>query len=150
MKTEKLGSPSARKMVGLFLGSSALYMGGTIGELRNCLPEPFDLPDHLGNVVAGTAIGSVVAIIGSAAAEAVARNGSSDLRKSPLRFRALMAAGSMALGAIANGLTETKLGVIVNVPDQIDFAYGVIASGIFGAVAPGPYSKGYLETATPI
>lgn len=49
------------------------------------------------------------------------------------------------MGVIANGLVETKLGAAVNVPDSLDFAYGVVASGIFGAIAPGPFDKAYFE-----
>lgn len=96
--------------------------------------------------MAGVFIGHTAAVFGAGLAEkAVIEHSLPDIRDKPSHFRAAVACGAMVIGAIANGLVETKIGTTVNTPDSIDFIYGVVTSGIVGATAPGPYSRSCLR-----
>lgn len=113
--------------------NSILYNTGALD--RNKLPEPWDFPDHAGNVtwslVAGAATGQIVA----RTVERVSP------RASPRIVRAAITVGALAVGTAINWLVESRAGqqLIGNevmqlafsgrdARDGVDLAYGALAA----------------------
>lgn len=126
-----------KRAVATGLLGSFLICIKSISGLRNHLPEPYDVVDHIGNVGGSLTAG----LFGGLAAAVCIENtslsrGNKNMIK--LRARSAMLAGGLGVGAMLNAYTETKLGLSINpifhdsTPDSVDFTYGVVAAGIGG------------------
>ena len=149
---------AARSQQAQFLANPYVFWAGAVtepilriladaAELRNSLPEPFDVFDHAGNLGEGMAIAGVAVIIKqikeSQANKKVGKG--SSLTPQQLRtFRRRWVPAVMALTMIVNTLTETKWGIETfpveklfpnTTPDPLDALYSTAAAGLFTAFA---------------
>ena len=118
--------PGMRKMWGTSIAADTVYVAHAVAQ--DHLPEqPFE---HMGNLCAGVYTGMLLGYAITIKYE------DRPLMQHPGRVRTIAAAGSLAIGLVANSIMETRMGSFANVPDTADFAYGVIASAIAGAMGP--------------
>lgn len=85
---------------------------------RDALPEPFDIGDHAGNVNNSLLIGVIAGHIAARIAEHWLP------AASQRTSRSVIFAGAVAVGAIANGLVETKFGQKLLGDEVMQFFYG--------------------------
>lgn len=109
-----------------------------IPGVRNIIPEPFDVFDHVGNVSLSVAMGYVGGlIVGKVAASRAKRE---DLITNNTAIRTRMAFGGLTVGVVLNGLVETRVGMsilpLINTPDTVDLVYGAAAATVAGAFIP--------------
>ncbi len=109
-----------------------------VSSLRDRLPEPFDIVDHIGNLNGSVPAGAFVGwIAGEMYASGAKAQPESTLR---IKTRAIMALGGLAAGVAVNLVSETKLGMsIIHMGDDgnvTDFAYGVASSIVAASAAP--------------
>lgn len=103
-------------------------------NLRNKLPEPLDLPDHIGNMtVISAPLGYVVGL-------ETGRH-LADRFTSKFGLRAVAGTAALAAGIGVAALYETKTGqrlpfITENEPDLLDAIYGAAASGAAGYFGP--------------
>lgn len=115
-----------------------LLLAKDIDGVRNILPEPFDIFDHIGNVNLSAQIGYLA---GALTGVIYTRN-KNKLHQvlSERKTRGVMAVGAAATGICINGLVETKTGQSLihwqNTADPIDFIYGAITATAMGALLP--------------
>jgi hypothetical protein len=138
----KIRRPRIAKVAANFIAPYASYpLTDIIFHLRNTLPEPFDYANHAGNVMAGAAFGN---LFGNLAAAAYVDLVPED-RQTAGRMRLAAAALATTVALAANAVVETRIGLsltpesfaaFAGTPDAIDFAYGVGAAAITGAIAP--------------
>lgn len=134
---------SALRMGVLYATSmSGLLLRSNPGS-RDHLPEPFDLPDHIGNIDISSLLGYTS---GLAAGQIYSSFEQKCEPKEAIRkTRTVMALAGFCVGLVANAATETKLGLSFvpgtsGTPDGIDLLYGVAASTI--AATAGPLVSG--------
>ncbi len=113
--------------------------------LRDKLPEPFDIIDHISNVAYGLYPGYIV---GSMAARlSIIRQKRELGPKSYVdeeRTKSAMLVAGLAVGTIINAAVETRYGlrlfgdykVSQSTPDIVDFAFGVLTTGAAAVVLP--------------
>ena len=122
------------------LGASMLLAAAyaALNGVRNILPEPFDVPSHVGNVAGSYVVGQITGIVVGGAYDGA--------HETPGTARRMTTVAGACAGMLMNTLFETKLGVSItqgiltpSTPDMIDLAYGIA-----GAVVGG-YSSNRIE-----
>lgn len=129
--TENVAYPLAANM--LLAAAYAAFNG-----MRDILPEPVDVPSHLGNFAGSYVVGYITGIIVGGE-----YNGA---HETPGRVRQTATVAGACAGLLMNTLFETKLGVSItqgilapNTPDMIDLAYGIAGAAV------GGYSSNKIE-----
>jgi galactitol-specific phosphotransferase system IIC component len=129
--TENVAYPLAAIML-----LAATY--AALNGVRNILPEPFDVPSHVGNVAGSYVVGYITGIIVGGEYDGA--------HETPGRVQQKAIAAGACAGVLMNTLFETKLGVSItqgilapNTPDMIDLAYGIAGAAV------GGYSSNRIE-----
>jgi hypothetical protein len=128
--------------------TASYWLTTTAFHLRHVLPEPFDIPQHMGNVMGGAAIGSIV---GNVAAGIYCRFAPDESRTNR-RTRTIAAACATIVSVAVSTAFETRTGIrlfdmqhIAGTPDILDFYYGVGTSAVTGAIAPTAVRESDLD-----
>ncbi len=135
-----------KRILGTFAAVPLANLIKDIPGLRDKLPEPFDVVDHMSNVGYGLYPGY---IIGSIAAKLSIFRQKRELIKprsyvDEERTKSAMLVAGLAVGSILNAAVETRYGLSLfgdykvsqSTPDLIDFAYGVTATGLAAVALP--------------
>ena len=117
----------------LTLCQNLAFFAREIPGARGALPEPFDVGNHIGNIAPSLYFGHMAAnLVGHMSEAANERLVKPEKKK----LKRKMMLGALAVGVIANGLVETRLGISLtgweSTPDSLDFGYGVGAAVLGG------------------
>lgn len=118
---------------------ASLVLTKDIDGVRNKIPEPLDIMDHVGNVSPSAQLGYASGLtVGILAAKRASKRFENVNMKS---LRTKMALGGFVTGIVVNALVETKFGVSLSnwqdtTPDPIDLAYGVTAATLSAGLVP--------------
>ena len=136
---------SPKKILGTSAAVPLAHLIKDIPGLRDKLPEPVDVVDHLSNVGYALYPGYVVGSI--AAALSLFRQKRELHPRSYVdeeRTKSVMLVAGLAVGALINAAVETRYGLRLfgdypvsrSTPDVIDFAYGVATTGVAAVALP--------------
>ncbi len=128
-----------------FAGLTALKVKETEG-VRDHLPEPFDVPDHLGNVGHSLVPGFVAGLAAGKLYTYFERSNSED--EAWRKTRIVKGMAGFCVGLAINVWAEAKTGHSLT-PDPIDVVYGTYAASTAAIVGPEtPLRKRSVEDDT--
>lgn len=115
-----------------FTGLTALKFKETEG-VRDHLPEPFDVPDHLGNVGHSLVPGFLAGLAAGKLYTYFERNNSED--EAWRKTRIVKGMAGFCVGLAINAWAESKTGHSLT-PDPIDMIYGTYAASTAAILGP--------------